>query len=162
MKTKKGHRGLFLSLLFIFFAFGRAFRIDRGSVGKVLRNQFQMGRNQGVTQLNAEKVRFKNFEQVLDAFHEEPVVIYFSTPKCGPCKLMKKELKEVNTKIGNEFKMFNIDTEKWPKIASRLDVATLPCLVLFREGEVKLRLEGVVPAESIIKQIKYVIEKDKR
>jgi thioredoxin 1 len=100
------------------------------------------------TTLYAEKIKFKNFEQVLDCFHGEPILIYFSAAKCGPCQLMKKEMKEVQSRIGDKLKMFNVDTEKWPHIASRLKVATLPCLVVFREGETLLRLEGLTPAES--------------
>jgi thioredoxin 1 len=105
------------------------------------------------TALFAEKIKFKNFEQVLDCFHGEPIIIYFSTVHCGPCQLMKKELKQVQTQLGEDMKMFNVDTEKWPKIASRLQVATLPCLVVFREGEIKLRLEGVTSADSIIEHL---------
>jgi thioredoxin 1 len=109
------------------------------------------------TTLYAEKIKFKNFEQVLDCFHGEPILIYFSAAKCGPCQLMKKEMKEVQSRIGDKLKMFNVDTEKWPHIASRLKVATLPCLVVFREGETLLRLEGLTPAESIVQQLNDVL-----
>lgn len=102
-------------------------------------------------------MRFKNFEQVLDTFHEEPVVIYFSTSKCGPCKLMKKEVAAIKEMVGNEFRMFSVDTEKWPQVGSRFHVSRLPCLVLFREGEVKLRLEGVNSAETVVQQVRSLL-----
>jgi thiol-disulfide isomerase/thioredoxin len=102
-------------------------------------------------------MRFKNFEQVLDTFREEAVVIYFSTEKCGPCRLMKKEVATIQEMIGKELKMFSVDTEKWPQVGSRFEVARLPCLVLFREGEVKLRLEGVNSAQSVVEQVRRLL-----
>jgi thioredoxin 1 len=99
-------------------------------------------------------MRFTNFEQVLDTFREEPVIIYFTTAKCGPCQLMKKELAAVKQMIGDEMKMFSVDTEKWPQVGSRFEVARLPCLVVFREGEIKMKLEGVNTAEVVVKQIR--------
>lgn len=146
-------RSTVFCFLFILSSFGRAFRIDVGTLGRAIRNQLQLDRDRSLSTLHAEKKRFKNFDQVLDEFHDEPVVIYFSRLYCGPCRLMRKELQVVNTEMGDAFKMFRIDTEKWPKIASRMEVSTLPCLVLCLDGEVKLRLEGVVPAETIIEQI---------
>ena len=101
--------------------------------------------------------RFKNFEQVLDTFREEAVVIYFSTEMCGPCHLMKKEVATVKEMVGKELKLFSIDTEKWPEIGARFEVARLPCLVLFRQGEVKLRLEGVNSAQTVVEQMRSLL-----
>jgi thioredoxin-like negative regulator of GroEL len=100
--------------------------------------------------------RFKNFEQVLDTFHAEPVIIYFSTQKCGPCQLMKREVDTVRKIIGAEMKMFSIDTEKWPRVGARFAVSRLPCLVVVHEGEIKLRLEGVNKAEEVVELVRMV------
>ena len=102
-------------------------------------------------------MRFKNFEHVLETFREEPVIIYFSTNKCGPCKLMKKEVAVIKEMVGNELKMFSIDAEKWPQVGSRFKVSRLPCIVVFQEGEVKLRLEGVNSAETVVEQVRSLL-----
>lgn len=102
-------------------------------------------------------MRFKNFEQVLDTFHEEPVFIYFNTANCGPCQLMKKEMATVKEMVGKKVKVFSIDTEIWPHVGSRFEIARLPTLVLVREGEIRLRLEGVNSAASIIEQIEGLL-----
>lgn len=104
------------------------------------------------TALNA-AMKFKNFDQVLDAF-EEPVLVYFSTKNCGPCKLMKKEVEEVRRMVGEDFKVFSIDTERWPSVGSRCKVAKLPCLVVFQQGQILLRFEGVNKAEDVVKQVR--------
>lgn len=112
---------------------------------------------QASSSLYSSSVKFKDFDHVLDCFHGEPILIYFSTTKCGPCQLMKKELKVAQAHIGDKLKMFSVDTEKWPSIASRLHVATLPCLVVFQEGETIMRMEGLTPAESIVEQLSDIL-----
>ena len=101
--------------------------------------------------------RFKDFEQLLDTFREEPVIIYFGADKCGGCKLMEKELKTVRKMVGDKMKIFSLDTEKWPQVGPRFQVDQLPCLVVFREGEIKLRLEGVNPAETVVEQVRVFL-----
>jgi thiol-disulfide isomerase/thioredoxin len=109
------------------------------------------------TALYSTRVKFKNFEEVLDKFQEEPVIFYFSTRKCGPCKLMKTELSTVNKMMGDDFKIFSIDTEKWPHVGARFKIARLPCIVVFRKGEVLLRLEGVHQAEQVVEQVRTLL-----
>jgi len=102
-------------------------------------------------------MRFKNFEQVLKTFYEEPVVIYFGNSSCGPCRLMKKEMVMVKEMVGHELKLFSIDTEKWPEVGSRFNIARVPTLVLFRGGEIQLRLEGLISAETVVEQVRSLL-----
>ena len=126
--------------------------------GDVRRQGYTIARQSrlGITALDA-IIRFKNFEEVLNTFHEESVVIYFNTKNCGPCQLMRKEVLAFQEMAGDELKMFSVDTEKWPQLGSRFDVARLPCLVVFREGEIKLRLEGVITAETVMEKVRGLL-----
>lgn len=102
-------------------------------------------------------VKFRNFEQVLDTFHEEAVAILFSTPMCGPCKIMKKEMATVKETVGDRIKLFSVDAEKWPQVGSRFEITRLPCFIVFQEGEVKLRLEGVNSAETLVAEVQRLL-----
>jgi thioredoxin 1 len=100
--------------------------------------------------------KFKNIEEMLDTFRSEPVLVSFTSVNCGPCKLQKKELAAVSQVVGAGFKMFSIDTEKWPNVGSRFKVGKLPCLIVIKEGEVLLRLEGLTMAEDLLSGIKPI------
>ena len=103
---------------------------------------------------NTPNHKFKNFEEVLATYHEEPMMVIFTAVNCGPCKLMKHELNRVKGILGEEkFKVFAVDTEKFPHIGSRFDIHALPCLLLVQNGEPLLRIEGVLKAEKIMEQI---------
>jgi thioredoxin 1 len=97
--------------------------------------------------------KFKNIEEMLDTFRAEPVLVSFTSGNCGPCQLQKKELAAVSQIVGSGFKMFAIDTEKWPNVGSRFKVGKLPCLVVVKEGEVLLRLEGLTKAEDVLSRL---------
>jgi thiol-disulfide isomerase/thioredoxin len=99
-------------------------------------------------------MKFKNFEHVLDTFHDETVIICFETAKCGPCRIMKKELESVRKIIGDDLKIFSLDAEKFPHLGSRYDIHRLPCLVFVRHGEILLRLEGVTKAAVVAEQVR--------
>jgi thioredoxin-like negative regulator of GroEL len=100
--------------------------------------------------------KFKNIEEMLDTFRAEPVLVSFTSVNCGPCMLQKKELAAVSQVVGSGFKMFAIDTEKWPHVGSRFKIGKLPCLVVVKEGEVLLRLEGFTRAEDVLSRIKPI------
>lgn len=42
-----------------------------------------------------------------------------------------------------------IDTEKYPSLASQYQVSALPTLVLFKDGKVLKRVEGVLAAPDL-------------
>lgn len=163
-----GQSRLLLIVLFVYYASCcNAFRprIDPSNVASlrvgqrrasILKRKSPMS---GSTTACFSAMKFKNFEQVLESFPEEPVVIYFSTSMCGPCKLMKKEVAAVKEMVGDELKLFSIDTEKWPQVGTRFQISRLPCLVVFRGGEVKLRLEGVNSAATVVEQMRSLLRK---
>jgi thiol-disulfide isomerase/thioredoxin len=108
-------------------------------------------RSPSTTILYSSSLKFKNFDMMLDAFREEPVLIYFTSMTCGPCKLQKKELSTVHMLLGaNALKVLSIDTEKFPYVGSRYKIGKLPSLLLIKDREVMFRLEGLTKADVLV------------
>ena len=100
-------------------------------------------------------MKFQNFDAMLDAFMGEPVLVYFSSVNCGPCHLQRQELaalRKINRHLEG-LKILSIDTEKWPQVGSRYQIRSLPCLLVVKDKEVVLRLEGLTKAEDLAQQM---------
>jgi len=105
----------------------------------------------------AAAVKFRNFEEMLENFQDKPVLVSFHTRWCGPCKLMKKELRAVRDEIGDAVHVFAVDTEKWPSVSARYNVAGLPTVVIFYQGRILYRVEGVETAENLVHRVRTLI-----
>jgi len=100
--------------------------------------------------------KFKNFEEMLDIYYDVLVLVTFSSPMCGPCRSLGKEMDHVRDAMKDNIKIFNVDTDRFPDLGSRYNVKALPCILLFKKGNPVGRIQGVKTAQDLIEQIKKI------
>jgi thioredoxin 1 len=93
-----------------------------------------------------------SFREVIQS--DKPVLVDFSAEWCGPCKMMAPILKEAKDKLGEEATIIKVDIDRNRPAAEQFQIQSVPTLILFKNGQVKWRQSGVVPASTLVQVIR--------
>ena len=86
--------------------------------------------------------------KVLD--EKQPVLVDFFATWCGPCRMLTPTIDEVAKETEGKAKVFKLDIDQSPEIASRYGVMSVPTLILFENGQVKKQTVGAQPKAQIM------------
>lgn len=86
-----------------------------------------------------------------------PVLVDFSATWCGPCKKLEPIVDEIAGEYDGRLKVVKVDVDKAPATAAKFAVMSVPTLLLFREGEVKDQVTGLMPKRAIVERVDKVL-----
>ncbi len=81
----------------------------------------------------------------------------FSATWCGPCKMQKPFLEEVEAELGDKVEVKEIDVDKNRELAGKYGIQAVPTLVILKDGEVAKRFTGVTAAAILIEELNKVL-----
>jgi thiol-disulfide isomerase/thioredoxin len=88
-------------------------------------------------------------------FSNRPVLVYFTTPGCAPCKTVQKPaIEQVQGMLTGGFEVVEIDAAERPEVARRWGVVSVPTtFVLDAHGKARFVNNGVARAEKLFAQL---------
>lgn len=87
---------------------------------------------------------------------DKPVLVYFTTPDCAPCKTIQRPaIHEIAKLLGETLEVVEINAYERPDLAKTWGVMSVPTtFVLDARGEARYVNNGVARAEKLLQQIK--------
>ena len=102
------------------------------------------------------KLNSDNFKQQTSR-NDIPVVVDFWAPWCGPCKMMAPAFERAASELSPHVRLAKLNTEDEQAIAARLNIRSIPTLVLYKNGREVARQAGAMQAEDIKRWVQNYI-----
>ena len=87
------------------------------------------------------------FEELLKS--DKPVMVDFWATWCGPCKMQAPILHDFAEEVGDKVKVAKVDVDVLSELAIEYGVSAIPCICLFKDGEVKERSVGLTAKNEL-------------
>ena len=95
----------------------------------------------------------ENFEQeVLNS--DIPVLVDFWATWCGPCKMLSPIISQIAEEKEGEIKVGKVDVDEEMELAAEYQVASIPAVLVFKNGEVVETSVGFKPKEQLLEMLK--------
>jgi thioredoxin 1 len=82
-----------------------------------------------------------------------PLLVDFWAEWCGPCKMVTPILEELATEYAGQIRIAKLDVDAHPDVAGRLEILSVPSMVIFHDGEPKKRIIGARGKAQIIQEL---------
>jgi len=89
-----------------------------------------------------------SFEQEVLA-SETPVIVDFWAEWCGPCHAVAPVLDRIVEERGGEVKLVKVNIDEEQALAQRYGIASIPTMILFKNGEPTAAAVGAQPKGAI-------------
>jgi len=101
--------------------------------------------------MSAININKNNFQrEVMDS--DQPVLLDFWAPWCGPCRMVAPIVEEI-ARERIDIKVGKVNVDEQPELASRFGVISIPTLVVMKDGKIVNQAIGVRPKNAILEML---------
>jgi thioredoxin 1 len=88
--------------------------------------------------------------------NEKPVVVDFWAEWCGPCHAVAPVLEKIAAEREGEIEIVKVNIDEEQGIAQKYGIASIPTIVLFKDGQPAAAAIGAQPKSSLERQLGLV------
>ncbi|KAL3285094.1 hypothetical protein HHI36_019218 [Cryptolaemus montrouzieri] len=89
---------------------------------------------------------------------KKPVIVDFFATWCGPCRALEPRLENVVAKRSDKITLAKVDIDSMGELAAKYEVATIPALVIFKNGKAESRLVGLQDEDKLSNWVDAALE----
>ncbi|MFU0506132.1 thioredoxin [Pseudaminobacter sp. NGMCC 1.201702] len=86
---------------------------------------------------------------VIQESRQQPVLVDFWAPWCGPCKQLAPALEKAVNAAGGRVKLAKMNIDDHPAVAGQLGIQSIPAVIAFKNGQPVDGFMGAVPESQI-------------
>lgn len=99
------------------------------------------------------EITAQNFQsEVVDS--DMPVLIDLWAAWCGPCRMIAPVVDELAADYAGRIKVGKLDVDAEPQLSAALGVASIPTLLLFKDGGVVASAVGARPKPAVAEALR--------
>jgi thioredoxin 1 len=87
---------------------------------------------------------------------DQPVLVDFWAPWCGPCRVVGPVLEEIQAER-DDLRIVKLNTDENPEIAAAFQVLSIPTMILFKAGEPAKKIIGAYPKRKLEAELEPVL-----
>ncbi len=80
--------------------------------------------------------------------NEQPVLVDFWAPWCGPCRVVHPVLEEMDSER-DDLKIVSINVDENQQTAANYEVLSIPTMILFKDGAIAKKVVGAMPKRRL-------------
>ena len=95
----------------------------------------------------------QTFEREVLQARERPVLVDCWAPWCGPCRMIAPVLDQLAAESKGRYRIAKLNVDENPQIAARFQIASIPTMLIFKDGQLIDRIVGAQPKQAIVERL---------
>jgi thioredoxin 1 len=97
-----------------------------------------------------------NFQaEVLE--NEQPVLVDFWAPWCGPCRVVAPVLEEIAAEQAEKLRVVKLNVDDNQRTAAQYGVMSIPTMILFKNGQPAKTIVGAYPKKRLEAELEPLV-----
>ena len=95
----------------------------------------------------------QTFEREVLQTTGRPILVDCWAPWCGPCRMIAPVLDQLAAEARGNYRIAKLNVDENPQTSSRFQIASIPTMLIFKDGKLIDRLIGVQPKQAIAERL---------